>query len=251
MIHLRRISQLFFLFLFIIFLLLIFNRGLSYISHLVSFFFYSDPLHLISITLPFYKNVTEINLLWFLSIIFLLAAIFLGRYFCGWVCPFGTLLHIHSKIYSKLYKFKKVPDLIKKNLKYYILVFLIFFILFGFNLSSYLDPISILFKTITFLLFPIIYLISLLFTNLMIKVFGFSDFTLFIDNWLKNNLIPINQPFYQTFWLTLLIFIIIFYLNKYHFRFWCKYLCPLGAFYGLIANFSFFKRSIKSSFTNF
>ncbi len=55
----------------------------------------------------------------FLMMIFLLSSIFLGVFFCGWICPFGTVQDIFSKIGSffKIRK-RKMPTKIHGILKY-------------------------------------------------------------------------------------------------------------------------------------
>ena len=67
------------------------------------------------------------GLLWGLATVFL--TILLGRFFCGWVCPFGT---IHQFVGFLAGRSKKMAAKIKRNryhpaqtLKYWILTFLL------------------------------------------------------------------------------------------------------------------------------
>ncbi|MBL4931658.1 FMN-binding protein [Clostridium paridis] len=58
--------------------------------------------------------------------------IFLGRFFCGWLCAFGTLNDFLYLISNKIFKLKfrvdEIVDTVLKTLKYLILLFIIYFI---------------------------------------------------------------------------------------------------------------------------
>lgn len=52
-------------------------------------------------------------------IVFLPASLFFGNFFCGWVCPFGTLQEIMGTIGKKLFKKRyKMPRSIQKYMQY-------------------------------------------------------------------------------------------------------------------------------------
>ena len=58
--------------------------------------------------------------------------IFLGRFFCGWLCAFGTLndfLYLNSsKVFKLKFRVNEIVDTVLKTLKYLILLFIIYFI---------------------------------------------------------------------------------------------------------------------------
>jgi MauM/NapG family ferredoxin protein len=76
------------------------------------------------------------------AILIIIVTIFLGRVFCGWVCPVGTLLDLVPKTKKRLSYIK---------LKYYILVFLIIVSALGFNLLVITDPLVIFTRSLTFI----------------------------------------------------------------------------------------------------
>ncbi|NLG05044.1 MAG: 4Fe-4S binding protein [Clostridia bacterium] len=146
---------------------------------------------------------------------------FMGRFVCGWLCPFGLVQDLLYKIPI----FKKIKNLpghkYLKKLKYVILV------LFVFLLSSivkdvtglgqpwfceYICPSGTLFAGV-----PLV----ILNPNLQAAIGG------------------------RFFWkLFLLIFLLILSVKAY--RPFCKYLCPLGALYGLCNPISLYRYKVDS-----
>src|ERR1017187_1697690 len=101
---LRRLSQILFLLLFLLLLLKTEYRGSLRavpgdvrLPYPVSFFLQLDPLAAIASALS--SRTLYRGLLWSLAI--LIPALFLGRFFCGWICPLGTLNHLVSNVRSE------------------------------------------------------------------------------------------------------------------------------------------------------
>src|ERR1035441_9961897 len=101
--RLRRISQVFFLLLFFALLLFtslsLFPGGATEI-HLrapVRLFFEWDPL--VALVNALAGHALYRGLIW--SLLILLPTIFLGRFFCGWICPMGTLQHFVGNMPSE------------------------------------------------------------------------------------------------------------------------------------------------------
>ncbi|MFQ6618351.1 MAG: 4Fe-4S binding protein, partial [Fidelibacterota bacterium] len=103
-IHIQRvrlISQIVFLSLFIFLILKTEFRG-SFkevtetlrISYPVKIFLELDPL--VSITTAISTHSLYRGLIW--SLIIIVGTIILGRFFCGWICPLGTLNHFSSTL---------------------------------------------------------------------------------------------------------------------------------------------------------
>ena len=128
-VRLRRISQLVFFLLFLFLLLRTELRGSLHatgseiaLPYPVRLFFQIDPLVAISNALATHSLYH--GLLW--SLVILLPTLFLGRFFCGWICPMGSLNHFFSSLKSDR---KRGKALIESNrykrwqtAKYYILV---------------------------------------------------------------------------------------------------------------------------------
>ena len=136
--RLRRLSQTLFLGLFLV---LLWRTGLRgsfqpgdlefHLPPAVRAFLEADPL--IAIANALATHALYRGLLWSLAI--LIPTLFLGRFFCGWICPLGTLNHLVSNIRSEK---KSGRQLIASNrykrwqgFKYYLLFALLAAALFG------------------------------------------------------------------------------------------------------------------------
>jgi len=84
------ISQIVFFILFIVLFIFTDYRGKDEISVAVNSFFRADPLVSISYLLAT-KSFTYLLLPGALMFIF---SIVLGRFFCGWICPLGTIIDL-------------------------------------------------------------------------------------------------------------------------------------------------------------
>jgi len=99
----RRTSQILFLLLFLGLLVFTSLRplpGTTSDIHLwapVRIFFEWDPL--VAIANAIASHALYRGLLW--SLIILLPTLFLGRFFCGWICPLGTLQHFVGNMRSE------------------------------------------------------------------------------------------------------------------------------------------------------
>lgn len=117
-------------------------------------FLQSDPLVAISNALA--SRALYRGLLWSLTI--LVPSFLLGRFFCGWICPLGTLNHFFGSFKSEK---KRGLRLIESNrykkwqsLKYYILVVLLVGSLFGTLTLGAMDPMALLIRSLTVSVLP-------------------------------------------------------------------------------------------------
>src|ERR1035438_9390891 len=140
---LRRLSQVIFLLLFLI-------------SWPIQLFLRADPFVALSDALA--THALYRGLLWSLAV--LIPTFFLGRFFCGWICPLGTLNHFVSSWKSER---KRGPERLERNrykkwqtLKYYLLIVGLVSALFGGSLIGILDPISITVRSLGTSVFPAI-----------------------------------------------------------------------------------------------
>lgn len=155
-----------------------------------------------------------------------LFGVIFGRFICGWLCPFGLIQDLLYKIPSKKIKVNKRVNNILKYLKYVILalfvIILPMFLVNEFGLSppyfcEYICPAGTLEGGI-----PLV---------LMIK--SLRDVVGYLFVW-------------KIFVLTGIIIASIF-----TYRPFCRYICPLGAFYSLFNKVSFYKYEIdKNKCTN-
>lgn len=241
---LRRISQALFLLLFLILFLQTESKGEDKLGYPVKLFLDFDPLIFFSSILA--SNAWNTTFL--LSFGMIALTLIFHRSFCGWICPFGTLHHIFSYI-------KKKQKRLSRNwnwFKYAVLITLLTAALFGLNMVGLVDPISFLIRSFTLAIYPF-------FQYIIVSVFGalyhwevpvLTDVSEWLYGGLKASVLAFHDPlFYQSFGIGLLL-IVILVLNIYQKRFWCRYICPLGALLGLIAKFSFWDRKLTPACDN-
>ncbi len=281
----RRISQIFFMILFLWFCLeeTLGENWWQLRGWPINWFLQLDPLVGIG---TFLTTHTLFNgLAWCVATLVL--TILLGRFFCGWVCPFGTL---HQSMGYLGKKNKKTLEKIKINqyhktqyLKYWILIFLLtaaaaesinliqsspwgspvfFSALLVTTLVILLISASINHMTDsgkTFLLFSISVAIFIVITSMlhMNGIFSTSLLTGLLDpiplihrsvNLVilpfmdKTSLLfSTNARYYEQAWFIGGIFFTAIFLNLLIPRFYCRFICPLGALFGLLGRYSIWR----------
>jgi len=236
----RIITQGLFLLVFLWLFLQAESKGADDLGYPVKIFLDADPLIFITTILSSH----EWHRTFVLAILVIIATIFLGRVFCGWICPLGTLNNLAGTLQKR--RSRRAP-FNRHWLKYCILIFLITLSLFSWQLVGIVDPISLLIRSLSLSVYPLMAYATKatfdLFYELNIPfLVNVSEFiyTLFKKIWL-----PFQQPFFfQSAFVGLLFFTIIG-LNLLEKRFWCKYLCPLGALLGLFSRYAFLQRSVS------
>lgn len=122
-IHARRLSQAFFLVLFVwLCVVTAFgDRPWQMRGWPVNFFLWLDPLAAVATTLA-------TGVLWgwmILALLTVLVTALLGRVFCGWVCPFGTLHHLTGWLGQRLGIAPAVRYSPAQAFKYHVLAFML------------------------------------------------------------------------------------------------------------------------------
>jgi polyferredoxin len=243
----RRLSQIVFFLLFLFLLLRTEFRGSLHadtgdirLPYPVNLFFRLDPLVALANALG--SHALYHGLLW--SLLILIPTIFLGRFFCGWICPLGSIHHFFSSLKSER---KRGQQLVESNrykgwqtTKYYLLVASLVAAVTGTGLAGWLDPFSFLVRSLGLSILPgMNYAVSAVLRALEHSRFGLvqtagSIFHFLLGGWL----LSFKQPYFrQGVWLGL-IFISLVALNFRVTRFWCRALCPLGALLGLASRWS-------------
>ena len=230
-----RICQLIFLALFLILFVQTEYRGRDEINAAVNAFFRVDPLVLFSYLLAV-KSWT-----WLLlpAVLMVVATLLLGLFFCGWICPLGTILDLLT---ARIRKTAPIRAL-KGNIKYWLLLPLLSASLFNLNLSGLLDPITILLRGLTFLLYPLLGLAAREgWVNLYHTIGERRDALAPAYNLIRDNLLPFRDTIYPLAFLSAAVLLGIIALERFETRNWCRNLCPLGTLLGWLARFSIFSR---------
>jgi polyferredoxin len=157
-VRLRRISQIAFFILFVCLLartkLLHSSGDETQLSYPVNLFFKLDPLTALINAIA--GRAFYYRLLW--SFLILIPTLFLGRFFCGWICPMGSLNHILSRIGSEPKRGKRMIATNRyKNwqmTKYVLLIAGMLAALCRSNIVSWVDPFSWLVRSMGLSVLP-------------------------------------------------------------------------------------------------
>jgi polyferredoxin len=204
----------------------------------VTFFFRMDPLAALSTLLSVGALIK--GFLWAAAVAAL--TILLGRVFCGFICPFGSIHHALGALKPSL----KGERMLAANrrgpsqrFKYFLLTAFLVSAVMGLNLAGLLDPTSFLFRSLALAVVPAV-------GNGLRSVFeglAASDYKLLqlLGHGGEELAAPVfgfSPQAYQTGWFIGLLFLAVLFLNRIRPRFWCRVLCPLGALLGVCSRFT-------------
>ena len=243
---LRRISQVFFLLLFLGLLLFtslnIFPGGATEIKLRapVRLFFEWDPL--VALVNALASHALYRGLLW--SLLILIPTLFLGRFFCGWICPMGTLQHFVGNLPSEA---KRGKQRIQANRykrwqtgKYVVLIAGLVAACFGSAAIGLLDPFSLLVRSFGLSLLPAfnaaIRAVLETMEHSPIAVIKSIGGTLHAI--LQFLVLDLRQPHYYQGLVLGVLFIAILSASLRVTRLWCRAICPLGALLGVASRWA-------------
>jgi len=243
---LRRISQIFFLLLFLALLVFTSLRptgGAASDIHLrapVRLFFEWDPLVAVANALA--THALYRGLLW--SLVILLPTLFLGRFFCGWICPMGTLQHFVGSLPSEAKRGKQRIEANRykrwQTSKYVVLLAGLVAAFFGSAAIGWLDPFSLLVRSFGLSLLPAFnfavrsLLLPLEHSHIAaIKATGETLHTI-----LQYTVLDFRQPHFGQGLILGILFVAILFASLRITRLWCRSICPLGALLGAVSRWS-------------
>lgn len=237
----RRITQLLFLLFFI--LLFLWARYPYQTAIPSDLFLRFSPL---SPLFYFIDNLTIPSFFW-PALLILFLTIFLGRFFCGWICPLGTSLDISNRILKSPSNKSSGKWAKLRWLKFGILFLSIILAIFSIHLWGIFDPLAIFTRMTAILFYPALTFLTEGLLALLTKITFAQPVTYAVYDFFKNHLMPESQAFYQGTAGIIGLIVIIFGLERLSRRFWCRNICPAGALFGFFSQFRFYERLVSES----
>lgn len=172
----------------------------------------------------------------FLIAVLIMVLLFTNRFFCGWICPIGTIQDACAAIPSNKKRIKTSTHKSLLKIKYVIVIIIIILV------------IPLVFTEATNPEFYFDYRANLGdFGDKPMGYFSLSEYIfVFFPNIIKE---MISKGSLQPLFSNLLVFIIFFFylaiiiLSVWYPRFYCRYLCPFGAIASTVSEYSFLKLS--------
>lgn len=209
----------------------------------VSFFLELDPL--VAITTLLSSWTLYKGLLW--SLVILIPTIFFGRFFCGWVCPMGTLNHWISEVPARRGRRagarKAATNRYRpyQRLKYFVLLFVLGAAAMGSLVAGLVDPLCLLARSLGTVVLPTVHTAAAG-ALAWVKGLGWPPLgsaAQEVYDVVGSIFLPFRRAQFHGILLLALVFGAVLALNRVFSRLWCRGICPLGALLGLFSRFSF------------
>lgn len=196
------------------------------LRHWVSKLLEVDPL--VSVATAITTHTVYRGLLW--SLIVLIPTLLLGRFFCNWICPYGTLHQFVGWLFRSRRAAPAAPEPLaasgtpprspndyrpSQQVKYYILVAMLVAAAFGTLQIGLLDPICLLYRSLTGAVVPALQMPAP-------SLFG-------------------EPRLHHGAWLIGFLLFGLVAMNLVYPRFFCRVLCPLGALLGILSRFAWYR----------
>lgn len=196
-------------------------------------FFRLDPLVALGASLAARTVLTTL----LLSLGMLAVGLVFGRAWCGWLCPLGALLDWITP--RAPHPGERHPAW--RHAKYALLVVILAAALLGNLTFLILDPLTLLNRTFGVAFVPAFNVVLAQAEALLYPIPPLRPAIDAFENTARGTVLPAQQTFYELgAWFGLLLAGIVA-LNWVAPRFWCRYVCPLGAGYALAARVAWVK----------
>jgi ferredoxin len=177
-----------------------------------------------------------------LSLITIGVTLVLGRVWCGWLCPMGTVLEWIR--FPRATERTAPPTARLRSVKYVLLAVIVAAALFSNLTLMILDPITIMTRTMTTTVLPAVNHAVTSTERTLYPVHILRPAIDLIERVIRGQVLPLSQTFYASNIAIALLFIAIAGLNAIADRFWCRYLCPLGGLLALLSKIALFRRMV-------
>ena len=174
-----------------------------------------------------------------LALITLAATLLLGRVWCGWVCPLGTVLDWVT--FRSAAGRAQAISARWRVAKHILLILILAAALLGSLSLLVLDPITLMTRAMTTAILPALNHAVTAVERMLYQVRFLRPVVDGMEQALRGRVLPVVQPVFSQNVLIALLFFAILGLNALAGRFWCRYLCPLGSLLGLLSKVALFR----------
>lgn len=179
---------------------------------------------------------------WPLALGFLLTTLVLGRAWCGWLCPLGTLLDLLPARHSRLGD-RPIPAG-WRSVKWVLLAVIVTMALLGSLTLLILDPLTLLVRALTGALWPALGWLITQIEQALYRIDPLKPAVASLDVALHSSLFRVEPATQALSWLAALLLAGILLLNAVRRRLWCRMVCPLGGLLGAVSRASWLRRQV-------
>lgn len=199
-----------------------------------------DPLIMAATALS--ERVLLAGLFW--SLVMAAATFVLGRFFCGWMCPLGTLIDAAGALRKKPFCPDDNLNRKARRPKFVLLGAVAVLAVLGVQAAWVLDPIVTAARVVSLNVIPAVtWAVDRAFIWIIqtIQLYG-PVYDLYRD--LKQSLLGVRVQFFANSLITLVWFLVVTAASFWLVRAWCRLLCPLGALYHVFSRRPLLRRVV-------
>ncbi len=235
----RQIVQIIFFILYIYLLFAALQRRAA--LPMADLFFRLDPLAALAAMLASRAWIPRLAL----ALLTIGLTILVGRVWCGWICPLGTLLEWISfrDAHRRAVHFSARWRIVNN----FLLFVIVTAALFGNLTLLILDPITLFTRTMTAAFIPALNHAVTSTERALYPVPLLRPAIDWLESVVRGVVLPVEQPVFTGNLLIAALFCGIIALNLFAAQFWCRYLCPLGALLGLLSKISLLRPVIGAA----
>lgn len=176
------------------------------------------------------------------GLIVIASALFVGRFFCGHICPMGATLDLAQRVFRIKKKKNAEPGPGLRRVKHGLLAACLGASLLGVSLVSWLAPMPLVTRFWGLAVFPVVRL------GLDSGLGALRPLARAMD-WRAASFAVVTVPRFETALFVAALFALLFALLALAPRFWCRHLCPAGALLALFSGRPAWRRGVSQDCT--